>query len=192
MKLSEWARKKGVSYKTAWRWFKKGYIKGYQMPTGTIIVEENEKRENGNRCIIYARVSDRQNKDNLERQVERLKEYAISKGYQIIKVVKEIGSGVNDKRRKLLEVLKRDDYDILLVEHKDRLTRFGFNYIKELLQLRGIKVEVVNQSDDDKADLIHDFISIIYSFSARLYGLRRGREKAKKLKEELSDALQSN
>jgi len=192
MKLSEWARKKGVSYKTAWRWFKKGYIKGYQMPTGTIIVEENEKRENGNRCIIYARVSDRQSKDNLERQVERLKEYAISKGYQIIKVVKEIGSGVNDKRRKLLEVLKRDDYDILLVEHKDRLTRFGFNYIKELLQLRGIKVEVVNQSDDDKADLIHDFISIIYSFSARLYGLKRGREKAKKLKEELSDALQSN
>jgi len=54
MKLSEWAKKKGVSYKTAWRWFKKG-----------IIVEENEKRKNGNRCIIYTRVSDRQSKDNL-------------------------------------------------------------------------------------------------------------------------------
>jgi len=192
MKLSEWAKKKGVSYKTAWRWFKKGYIKGYQMPTGTIIIEEDEKEERGNRCIIYARVSDRQSKDNLERQVDRLKEYAVSRGYQILKVVKEIGSGVNDRRRKLLEILKRDDYDILLVEHKDRLTRFGFNYLKELLELRGVKVEVVNQSDDDRADLIHDFISIIYSFSARLYGLRRGREKAKKLKEELSDALQSN
>ena len=59
MKLSEWARKKGVSYKTAWRWFKKGYIKGYQMPTGTIIVEENEKRKNGNRCIIYTRVTEK-------------------------------------------------------------------------------------------------------------------------------------
>ena len=159
------------------------------MPTGTIIVEEDKEKESGNRCIIYARVSDRQSKDNLERQVERLKEYAISRGYQIVKIVKEVGSGVNDKRRKLLEILKRDDYDILLVEHKDRLTRFGFNYLKELLELRGVKVEVVNQSDDDRADLIHDFISIIYSFSARLYGLRQGREKAKKLKEELSDAL---
>ncbi|MDQ7082813.1 MAG: recombinase family protein, partial [Aquificota bacterium] len=95
MKLSEWAKKKGVSYKTAWRWFKKGYIKGYQMPTGTIIVEEDEKKERGNRCIIYARVSDRQSKDNLERQVERLREYAISRGYRILKVVKEIGSGVS-------------------------------------------------------------------------------------------------
>jgi len=192
MKLSEWAKKKGVSYKTAWRWFKKGYIKGYQMPTGTIIVEDDERKETGNKCIIYARVSDRESKDNLSRQVERLKEYAISKGYQIVKVVKEIGLGVNDKRRKLLEILKRDDYDILLVEYKGRLTRFGFNYIKELLELRGIKVEVVNQSDDDKTDLIYDFISIIYSFSPRLYGLRHGREKAKKLKEELPDALQTN
>jgi len=59
MKLSEWARKKGVSYKTAWRWFKKEYIKGYQMPTGTIIVEENEKKKNGNRCIIYTRVTEK-------------------------------------------------------------------------------------------------------------------------------------
>ncbi len=106
----------------------------------------------------------------------------MSKGYQIIDIVKEIGSGVNDKRRRLQGILKRDDYDILLVEHKDRLTRFGFNYLQTLLDRLGVKIEVANNVDDNKKDLINDFISIIYSFSARIYGLRSGREKAKKVK----------
>lgn len=183
MKLSDWAKNQGISYKTAWRLYKQGHIKGYQLPTGTIIVEENQKQKDNKRCIIYARVSDSQSKDNLERQAERLKEYAVANGYQIVYIIKEIGSGVNDKRRKLQSTLKRDDYDILLVEHKDRLTRFGFNYLQTLLDRIGIKVEVVNNVDDNKKDLINDFISIIYSFSARMYGLRSGREKAKKLKD---------
>jgi predicted site-specific integrase-resolvase len=83
--------------------------------------------------------------------------------------------------------LQSDDYEVLLVEHKDRLTRFGFNYLKVLLEKRGITIEVVNPSQDDKEDLLKDFVSIIYSFSARLYGLRHGREVAKRLKEFLLD-----
>ncbi|MEZ0361282.1 MAG: IS607 family transposase, partial [Hydrogenobacter sp.] len=75
MKLSDYAKKLGISYKTAWRLFKEGKIKGFQLPTGTIIVEEKQEYENGNRCIIYARVSDNASKDNLERQAQRLKEY---------------------------------------------------------------------------------------------------------------------
>jgi predicted site-specific integrase-resolvase len=183
MKLSDWAKKQGISYKTAWRLYKQGHIKGYQLPTGTIIIEEEQRREHRKRCIIYARVSDHQSKDNLERQAERLKDYAMAKGYQIVDVVKEIGSGVNDRRAKLQKTLKRNDYDILLVEHKDRLTRFGFNYLQTLLEKCNIKIEVVNKVDDDKHDLIQDFISIIYSFSARIYGIRKGREKARKIKE---------
>ncbi|MCS7232361.1 MAG: IS607 family transposase [Elusimicrobiota bacterium] len=186
MKLSDYAKKKGISYRTAWRWFKSGYIKGRQLPTGTIIVEEeDEKPKQNNRCIIYARVSEYQSKDNLQRQVERLMNYATQKGYIIVATVKEIGSGVNDKRKKLMEVLQRDDYDILLVEHKDRLTRFGFNYLQILLQKQGKIVEVVNLSEDDRQDLITDLLSIIYSFSARLYGLRRAKEKTEKIKKEI-------
>ncbi len=185
MKLSDYAKKLGISYKTAWRLFTDGKIKGYQLPTGTIIVEEKQDYARENRTIIYARVSDNASKDNLERQAERLKEYAMAKGYKIVDIVKEVGSGVNDKRVKLNKVFERDDYDILLVEHKDRLTRFGFNYINTLLSKQGKKIEVVNNSIDDKQDLIQDLISIIYSFSARIYGLRRGREKANKLKEEI-------
>jgi predicted site-specific integrase-resolvase len=185
MKLSDYAKKLGISYKTAWRLFKEGKIKGFQLPTGTIIVEEKQEYEGGNRCIIYARVSNNASKDNLERQAQRLKEYAIARGYKIVDIVKEVGSGVNDRRAKLSKIFERDDYDILLVERKDRLTRFGFNYIEKLLSKQGKRIEVVNNSMDDKQDLLQDFISIIYSFSAKIYGVRRGREKAKRLKEEL-------
>ncbi len=191
MKLSEWAKKKGVSYKTAWRWFRQGLIKGYQMPTGTIIVEDELRKEIQEiRCVIYARVSDRKS-ENLKKQAQRLIDYATAKGYKIVKVVKEIGSGVNDKRPKLIEILQSDDYDVLLIEYEDRLTRFGFNYLKVLLEGKGITIEVVNPSQNDKEELLKDFVSIIYSLSAKLYGLRRGREVAKKLKEEIF-ALQSH
>ncbi|MEN3039706.1 MAG: recombinase family protein [Candidatus Kryptonium sp.] len=98
MKLSDYAKRKGISYKTAWRWFKAGYLKGEQLPTGTIIVYEEEgKPTQNNRCIIYARVSDNQSKDNLQRQADRLVEFATKRGYTIVRVVKEIGSGVNYK-----------------------------------------------------------------------------------------------
>jgi len=80
-------------------------------------------------------------------------EYAIARGYQIKHVVKEIGSGVNDSRPKLMKLLNHDDYKILLVEHKDRLTRFGFNYTKGWLERTNRRIEIVNETDDDKVDL---------------------------------------
>jgi len=194
MKLSDYAKKYGVTYKTAWNRFKAGKIKGaYKDETGHIIVpDEKELEIDKNKVAIYARVSSNENKQNLDKQIERLKEYAIAKGYQIIHIVKEVGSGVNDKRPKLLDLLTKDDWGTLIVEHKDRLTRFGFNYIKTLLEKEGRKIEVVNLAEDDKTDLIQDLISVIYSFSARLYGLRRKNRKTEKiiecLKKELSNA----
>jgi putative resolvase len=187
MKLSQWAKKLGISYRTAWRMYQNGQIpNAVKLPTGSIIVLEDE-RENksivgeNNTVAIYCRVSDNASKDNLERQAEKLKEYAIARCYQIKHIVKEIGSGVNDARPKLMKLLNQSDYKILLVEHKDRLTRFGFNYIKSWFENTGRKVEVVNEADDDKTDLMQDLVSIIYSFSARLYGLRRAKKKAEEI-----------
>jgi putative resolvase len=80
------------------------------------------------------------------------------------------------------------DFDILVVEHKDRLTRFGFNYIDTLFNYLNKKIEVVNNVDNDKEDLIQDFISVITSFCARIYGLRRSRRRTEKL----IDALKNN
>jgi predicted site-specific integrase-resolvase len=194
MKLSQWAKKLGISYRTAWRMYQKGQIpNAIKLPTGSIIVLEDECENKSivgenNTVAIYCRVSNNASKDNLERQAERLKEYAIARGYQIKHIVKEIGSGVNDSRPKLMKLLNQSDYKILLVEHKDRLTIFGFNYIKSWLENTGRKVEVVNEADDDKTDLMQDLVSIIYSFSARLYGLRRAKKKA----EEIVKIIQSD
>jgi predicted site-specific integrase-resolvase len=126
-------------------------------------------------------------KENLNRQQQRLEEYAISKGYTIIQSIKEISSGMNDNRTKLKKVLLEKNFDILLVEHKDRLTRFGFNYIETLLNKENKKIEVVNISTNDNENLMEDLISIIYSFSARLYGKRKSRKKVNKIITELKE-----
>ena len=110
MKLSKWAKKMGISYRRAWQMFKDGKIPEVkQLPTGTIVVLEEEKDALPKDTVaIYARVSSHENKDNLERQLERLKEYAMARGWKIIYVVKEIGSGVNDARPKLIGLLKKE------------------------------------------------------------------------------------
>ena len=188
MKLSQWAKKLGISYKTAWRMYKRGEIpNAIRLPTGRVIVLEEDKVVEENTVAIYCRVSDTNSKDNLEKQAERLKEYAIAKGYKIKHVVKEVGSGVNDTRPKLLRLLNQRDYHILLVEHKDRLTRFGFNFIKNWLESTGRKVEVVNEAQDDVSDLMQDLVAIIHSFSARLYGLRRAKKKTEQIIKLLKD-----
>jgi len=187
MKLSKWAKKMGISYRRAWQMFKDGKIpEAKQLPTGTIVVLEEEKDALPKDTVaIYARVSSHENKDNLERQVERLKEYAIARGWKIIYVVKEIGSGVNDARPKLIGLLKKKNYSILLVEHKDRLTRFGFNYLKLLTENQGKTIEVVNSAEEEKEDIVQDFVSVIYSFAAKLYGLKRAKRKTEKIVKEI-------
>ena len=100
MKLSHSAKKTGISYRTALRWWKDGLVKGYQSPTGTIIVTEEPPKEAlvVQRVAIYARVSSHEHRENLERQAERMISYCAAKGYQLHLVVKEIASGVNDSR----------------------------------------------------------------------------------------------
>lgn len=182
MKLSDYAKQVGVSYRTAWRWYKEGSIPGYQLPTGTIIVTLNEANTNPNKIVaIYCRVSDQSSKDNLNRQAERLTEYATAKGYKIYKVVKEIGSGLNENRKQLSKLLEEDNYNILLIEHPDRLARFGLNYLKILLNKLGRELEIVNQAGNGRDELMQDLVSIIYSFSARMYGLRRAKRKTEKI-----------
>lgn len=192
MKLSTYAKELGITYKTAWNWFKAGKIDGaYQLPTGTVIVPNDVERQNNSYgVILYARTSSSQNKDLLERQVERLKEYAISKGYKIKQVVKEFGSGLNDERKQLTKILKENKYDKIIVEHKDRLTRFGFNWLQLLTNNR---IEVINESKEKDEDIVKDLISIIHCFSARIYGLRRSQRlktKIEKVIEETTKEIQ--
>lgn len=191
MKLSHYSKKLGIGYRTAWNWFKEGKIEGaYQLKSGTIIVPDelcDPKTKYG--VILYARTSSSQNKELLEKQAKRLEEYAIAKGYQIKQIVKEYGSGLNDTRKQLTKILKENEYDKIIVEHKDRLTRFGFNWIQ---LLTGNRIEVVNECKEKDEDIVKDLISIIHCFSARIYGLRRSQRLNTKIMQAIDETDKEN
>src|SRR5690242_501303 len=116
MKLSAYARKVGISYKTALTWYHAGKIKGQQMDTGTILIDE-DKPINPEVTAVYARVSSSENRDNLATQADRLVNYCMAKGYRIERIVKEVGSGVNDGRPKFLALLADPTVTRIVVEH---------------------------------------------------------------------------
>ncbi|MBD3260592.1 MAG: IS607 family transposase, partial [Candidatus Altiarchaeales archaeon] len=121
----------------------------------------------------------------LDSQAKRVSDYCAAKGYQVTKQVKEIGSGLNDQRKKFQSLLKEESIDIIVVEHKDRATRFGVHYIQTLLETQGKKLEIINEVEEDQEDLMEDLVSIITSFMARYYGRRRAKRKTEKIIDEL-------
>jgi putative resolvase len=185
MKLSEYAHHIGVTYKTAYRMWKAGQLDAYQLPTGTIIVREAQPAATG--VAIYARVSSAEQKADLARQVERLRDYAAAKGYTITREVREIASGVDDSRPKLAALLSDPQIGIIIVEQRDRLTRFGFNSIRLLLEHQHRRIEVINTTDTGN-DLVDDFVAVITSMAARLYGRRHARNQSERIKRCIQEA----
>ena len=181
IKLSAAAKILGIAYVTAKKKAAAGVIPTIRSETGRLFVTDTwlksqvgESLPTCARCAIYSRESSSENKAALASQTGGLRRYATARGWQIVHVVEEFGSGVNDQRKKLRTLLARRDYDILLVEHKDRLTRFGFAWFEAICPFT---IEVVNRPEDDTHDLMEDLVAVITSFSARLYGQRRGRKK---------------
>ena len=185
-KVSQYARKHGVTIRTVWNWIYKGQLKTIRNETNHFFIIEDEDSLVNDAVAIYARVSSAENKDNLERQLERLRLFCAAKGYKVIKEVSEIGSGLNDKRPKLEKLLTDHAVKKIVVEHTDRFSRFGLNYITKLMEMQGRQIEVINQTSNDRDDLMQDFVSIITSFCARLYGQRRNKRKTEQLINELS------
>ncbi len=179
MKLSEWAKKQGVSYRTAWNWYRQGKlpVPAKQLPTGTIIVQDEPKDEGV--AVIYARVSSSDQRPNLDRQVARCLEYANAQGLSVGRTVTEVGSGLNG-RRKLMRLLADPKVQTLIVEHRDRLMRFGAEYVEAALAARGARLLVVDASELQD-DLVQDMMAVLTSFCARLYGRRSARNRAKQL-----------
>ena len=210
MKPSHWARKQGISYLTAWRWFKAGKlpVPARQLPSGTILVEEPNPE---GRTVLYARVSSSDQKDDLQRQVQRLEAFAREQGWLEFQVVTEIASclrksvcpqdsfadsgkatGLNGKRRKLLRLLRDPGVSRIVVEHRDRLAPFGFEMVEAALMAAGKRVVVVEEGEV-KDDLVRDLLEILLltqmclpygqsntSACGRLYGRRSARNRAKR------------
>jgi putative resolvase len=130
-------------------------------------------------AALYARVSSADQKSDLERQLGRLAEYASHERLMILHFVSEVGSGLNGHRAKIMRLLANPEVRTIVVEHRDRLARFGSEYIEAALSATGRKLVVVDQSEM-KDDLVQDMIAVLTSFCARLYGRRVAKNRAAK------------
>ena len=131
---------------------------------------------------LYARVSTRKQADNLTRQHERLVGACRERGYRIILDCSEIASGLNDNRRQFFKVIDaacEGEIKRVVVEHRDRLTRFGFRTLERFFNGVGCSVEILEKSDgkSEHEELVEDILTIIVSFSGRIYGARGGRKR---------------
>lgn len=172
----------GVNPWTLRRWIYAGKVPHIKTDTGRVFVPSwwldtqtgGTPAPESRRCAVYARESSSENKAALASQLDGLRRYAEARGYQIVHVVSEIGSGMNDDRPKFHALLQRHDFDVLLVEHTERLSRFGFKSFEALCPF---KIEVINVAENPTNDLMEDLVAILTSFAARLYGQHRGRQK---------------
>jgi predicted site-specific integrase-resolvase len=159
--------------------WQRGELPARQLPTGTVIVDVPPTLlcPRPHKVAVYARVSSAENRKNLDGQAERVSAFCAAKGWQVAKVVKECGSGVNDQRPQFLALLADTSISQIVVEHKDRCSRFGVAYIQTLLNTQDRELVIVNEVDEGQEDLMQDFVAIITSFCARLYGRRRATRK---------------
>lgn len=177
VKLSEYATRNGIKYRAAWNRYKAGKIAGAYLDESGHVVVPGPGHERIGTAAVYARVSTHRQREDLDRQAQRMTAFANAAGLSVVAVIKEVASGVNDTRPKLTALLREDSWGTLVVEHKDRLSRVGFGWFEVLLGLQGRRIVVADAATEEKADLLEDFVSIVYSFAARLYGLRSARRR---------------
>jgi len=179
----------GVSYPTLRRWIKEGKIRAIQTIGGKYRIPESEVKRllsgvigKEVRAVIYARVSSSEQKTDLERQVQYLTQYCSAKGYRVVDILSDVASGLNTERKSLLKLF---DYavnrqvDVVVVTYKDRLTRFGFEYLEYFFKQYGVSIETVfgEEPKDTYRELAEDLIAIVTSFADKLYGMRSHRKK---------------
>ena len=200
-KPQEFAEMIGVSVKTLQRWDNDGKFKAYRTPTDRryythkqyvdYIGDSNSKH---GKTIIYTRVSTNSQKDDLTNQVEFLKQYANAKGIIIDEIFEDVGSGLNYNRKKwnkLIEDCMLGVIKTIIIAHKDRFIRFGYDWFERFLKANGVEIIVVNNEKlSPEQELVNDLISIIHVFSCRIYGLRKYKKKIEE-DEDIAKELQN-
>ncbi|MEV0629602.1 IS607 family transposase [Nonomuraea wenchangensis] len=179
MKLSEWAQRNGVHYQTAWKWARDGTmpVPVVKTATGRYLVLEQPADRDG-RAVAYCRVSSADQKADLERQAGRVVTAATGMGLTVSDVVTEVGSGLNGRRPKLARLLRDASVSVIVVEHRDRLARFGLEHLSAALEASGRRIVVIDDAEVED-DLVRDMTEVLTSFCARLYGRRSASRRAK-------------
>ncbi|AEF96161.1 IS607 family transposase [Methanotorris igneus] len=190
----------GVHIKTLQRWDREGKIKCVRTVGGKRRVPESEikrilgiKDKEQRKIIGYARVSSNTQKDDLERQIDAIKSYAKDRGWNI-EILKDVGSGLSEKRknyRKLLKMVINREVEKVIIAYPDRLTRFGFETLKEFFKSYGTEVIVINKKcKAPQEELVEDLITVISHFAGKLYGRRS--HKYKKLIKTVKEIVGEN
>jgi putative resolvase len=207
LKPREFCEVVGISYNTLKQWVREGRVKVYRTATGRwrIPYSEIERilglrqgRAGEIRATIYARVSSSDQKSYLDRQIQYLTQYCASKGYRVVDVLSDVASGLKTERRgllKLFDYVVNRQVDVVVVTYRDRLTRFGFEYLEYFFKQYGVSIEVAfgEEPRDTYQELVEDLIEIVTSFAGKLYGLRSRRKRKlvegfKKLLEEVAES----
>lgn len=176
--LANWAESVGVNRHTAYRWFREGTLPVPAERVGRLIlVKTAASSASSAGVVVYARVSSHDQRADLDRQVARLTAWASGRDLPVGQVVCEVGSGLNGKRPKLRRVLSDPDAKVIVVEHRDRLARFGVEHLEAALSAQGRRI-VVADPGETTDDLVRDMIEVLTSMCARLYGRRGARNRA--------------
>ena len=201
-KPKDFAELLGVSVKTLQRWDRDGILKENRTPTDRRyytydqylqfkgIQTENDIRD----TVIYARVSTRNQKDDLQNQVEFLKQFCNAKGIIVNQCIEDFGSGLNYNRKKwnkLLDEVMANKIKTIVISNKDRFIRFGYDWFEKFCEKFNTKIIIVNNETlSPNEELVQDIISILHVFSCRLYGLRKYKNQIKE-DEEIAKELQN-
>jgi putative resolvase len=180
VKLAEWARANGVHPKTAYRWWREGTLPVTARKVGprTILID-TAVGDSAGAVGLYARVSSHDQREDLERQVARISDWAAKAGMRVVRVESEVGSGMNGARPKVRRLLADPRVSLVVVEHRDRLGRVNTELVEAALAAAGRRLVVLDEGEVTD-DLVRDMMEVLTWFCARLYGRRSARNRAEK------------
>lgn len=191
MSTGKAAKLLGVSVKTLQRWEREGRLIAVgRTDSNRRLYTEAQIREfiglrqsisKPTRLVAYCRVSSAAQKPDLANQRKVLEEFVVARGLANVEFVEEVGGGLNFKRKRflsLMEEIGRREVKTLILAHRDRLTRFGFEWFEHFAQINGCELLVLNQERlSPEQEMVQDLMTIVHCFSSRLYGLRNYRKK---------------
>ena len=192
---NEFATRIAKSLSTLRRWDSDGTLPAKRTPGGHRIYDESDVRRalgieveaSKKKTVIYCRVSSGGQKNDLASQKRAMQEFCLASGIAIGELIEEIGGGMNFKRKRFLDIMQRietGDIGLLIIAHKDRLVRFGFDYLDWFASEHGCKIIVANQEKlSPHQEMVEDLMAIVHCFSSRLYGLRSYKKKIKEAAE---------
>jgi putative resolvase len=184
-RIGEFAKRVGRSVGTVRRWEAEGRITARRLPSGQRYFDDSDVRivlqpgfEAGRRkVVVYCRVSLPGQKDDLAWQVSAMQQFCLARGLAVDEWISEVGGGMNLRREKfvaLMDAVDRGEVATVVVAHRDRLARFGFDFLEHVAARNGCEIIVANQEAlSPRRELVEDFLAVVHTFSARLYGLRR-------------------